>query len=62
MCLKGVAASVSESLKFLYWITGLSLTWNFEIWEICIYSHLQCLPKKPRDKAGNLGWWESDKE
>ena len=47
MCFKGVAASVFKSLKFPYWVTGLSLTWNFEVLEVYIYSYFQCFLRGP---------------
>ena len=33
MCVRGVAACVHKSLTFLYRISGLQLTWTFEVLE-----------------------------
>ena len=56
MCFKGVAASVFKSLKFLYWVTGLSLTWNFEVLEVCINSYFQCFLRGPAPIPPLRGW------
>ena len=33
MCVRGVAACIDKSLTFLYRISGLQLTWTFEVLE-----------------------------
>ena len=37
MCRKIVAADVFKSLTFIYWFSGLLLTWNFEVFERGVY-------------------------
>ena len=60
MCFTDMVASVFKSLTFLYWISELSLTWNFEVLEKFIYYRLQCFHQSEGVRV-KISQWEDGK-